>query len=68
MKRITLSTFRKVSAAEEMMMRAMMPTISAADPVPLPKFAAAAPVVVASTAGTRLVKPLTATLAEVSAS
>lgn len=40
MRRITLHTFRQVSRAEELMIRAAMPRISAADPIPLPAFAA----------------------------
>jgi hypothetical protein len=34
-KTITLNSFRRVSRQEEAMMRAMMPTTSAADPAPL---------------------------------
>ncbi len=64
-KRITLSTFRKIANAEEAMMRAMMPSASANDPAPL-----ASPILPRTTLrtlgnGARLVKPLTATLAEV---
>lgn len=64
--RITLATFRKVAAAEETMMRAVMPRVAQADPTPLPRFAApAAGELLAQRAGSRLVKPLTFTLAEV---
>lgn len=64
--RITLHTFRKIAKLEEQMLRATMPRISAADAAPLePHFAPTATEVVARRAGSRLVKPLTATLAEV---
>ena len=66
--RVSLKTFRKISAAEEAMIRATMPRTSAADPLPLPAFAAPRAVsVVANRDGSRLVRPLTATLAERSA-
>ena len=55
--RITLSTFRKVGAMEETMMRATMPRTSAADPEPLVRFAMpAAGEVVARRDGTRLMR------------
>jgi hypothetical protein len=63
-KRITLHTFRRVGAAEEAMMRAVMPRASAADPEPLQRFAAPAVEEVARRGGARLVRPLTFTLAE----
>jgi len=64
-KTITLSTFRRMHAAEEQMMRATMPRISASDPEPTRPAFAAAPVVLASRNGSRLVRPLTATIEEV---
>lgn len=66
--RITLNTLRRLSAAEEAMMRACMPHADAADPAPLPRFAAPAAHEVARRTGSRLVRPvapLTFTLAEV---
>lgn len=66
MRKTTIHVFRKLSRLEEMMIRAAMPRTSAADPEPLPVFAAPDPVVLATSAtGLRLVKPLTATLSEV---
>ena len=67
MKRVTLNTFRRMTAAEEHMMRAVMPKTSAADAEPLvPHMGRPAVQVVARTqSGARLVKaaqPLTFTL------
>ena len=69
-KRITLNTFRKVTALEETMARAMMPRTSEADATPLaPHYAQERSTVVGTVAGTRLarrsVAALTYTLAEV---
>lgn len=64
--RITLNTFRKVRRQEETMMRATMPRTSERDAEPLAPFAGRPEVnVLARRAGVNLVKPLTATIAEV---
>ncbi len=60
-KTISLATFRKIEAAEDAMMRAMMPRTSAVDVAPL-TFAQDRTVVVASVGGTRLARPTFATL------
>lgn len=66
MKKITLNTFRKMDVAEEIMIRVVMPTTSARDLAPLvPHFLPARSETVARRAGSRLVRPLTFTLAEV---
>ena len=63
-----LATVRSVRRLEEQMMRAMMPRTSAADPTPLPAFAApSAAEILARRRGSRLVRPvpgLTFTIAE----
>lgn len=67
MKRITLHTFRKMAAAEEIMLRGAMPRVSAGDPVGLREtfpVGSRTAVVVAARGATRLVRPLTATVAE----
>jgi hypothetical protein len=62
--RLTLSTLRRISHIEEQMIRASMPHTSAADAAPLlPQFARDA-IAIASRKGSRLVRPLTATIAE----
>lgn len=62
----TLSAFRAFTKAEERMIRASMPKTAAADPTPLPAFAAPQfGEVVARRNGSRLVRPLTFKLAEV---
>lgn len=64
--RITLNTFRRIDRIEEQMIRAAMPRTSAADPEPLAVHAAPTQTeVVARRSGSRLVRPLTATIAEV---
>lgn len=64
-KRITLSTFRKVERAEEVMLRAVMPRTAASDPEPI-ESRIRPRVVLRTIAGVRLVaKPLTFTLQEV---
>lgn len=64
-RRITLNTFRRVAKLEETMIRASMPRTAAADPVPLPVFATPGVYETVSVrAGLRLVRPLTATIAE----
>ena len=66
--RFTLQTLRRYSQIEEQMIRASMPRTSAADSAPLiPSFARDA-IAIASRGGSRLVRPLTATIAERSAS
>lgn len=62
-KKITLSTFRRYTSAENMMIAAAMPRTAAASE-PLPQYKVAT-VTVAERNGLRLVKPLTATMAEV---
>lgn len=66
-KTLTLATFRKVSRMEEALIRASMPTTSAADPLPLETAITPRVSVRTLSNGLRLVKmaPLTATLAEV---
>ena len=64
-KRITLNTFRKVSRMEETMIRAVMPQTSAADPLQVETPITPRVSVRVLSNGVRLVKPLTATLAEV---
>lgn len=64
-KTITLATFRRIARAEEQMMRGSMPLTSARDLAPLPGFhAPSASEMVAARNGSRLVKPLTFTMAE----
>lgn len=64
--RITLSTFRRLGRAEETVLRAVMPRTAAQDAEPLAPFAGRPEVnVLARRAGVNLVKPLTATIAEV---
>ena len=64
-----LATVRSVHRLEEQMMRAMMPRTNAADPTPLPAFAAPSTTEIrARHRDSRLVRPvpaLTFTLAEV---
>ena len=62
-KRFTVNMFRKLAAADEALLRAVMPRTAAACPEPLPRFAPVAPV--AALQGTRLVRPLTYTMSEV---
>jgi len=68
-KRITLNTFRRLTAAEEIMIRATMPRTSAADIVPLAHRSVASPAeIIARRQASRLVRPvpvLTVTIAEV---
>lgn len=64
MKHISLSTFRRVSDAEEAMIRASMPRTAAADPTPLWVAEQHAVQVVSNRSGSRLVRPLTYTIAE----
>ena len=63
------STFRAYARVEEQMIRAAMPRTSEADPTPLRRLAegamGAAATIVAARPGSRLVRPLTATLKEV---
>jgi len=63
--KITLKTFRRVDALQETMMRGVMPRTSAADPEPLPVRAARDVAEVGRVDGSRLVKPLMATMQEV---
>ena len=63
-KTITLATFRRVHAAEETMMRIVMPRTSASDPLPSLPFTAPGEVIARRT-GSRLARPLTFTMAEV---
>ncbi len=64
--RITLGTFRKVGRLEETMIRAAMPRTSERDSEQLAPFAGRPEInVLARRAGVNLVKPLTATIAEV---
>lgn len=62
MKNGNASLFRKMAKVEDAMLRAAMPAISALDFAPLVDYRVRA--VIAGRNGTRLVKPLTATLAE----
>ena len=66
--RITLNTFRRLGVAEEVMLRGSMPRTSAADPDPLPLFAApevGEVVMVARRDGSRLMRTAGWKLAEV---
>lgn len=64
--RITLNTFRRIDRIEEQMIRASMPRTSASDPEPLAVHAAPTQTeIVSKRAGSRLVRPLTFTIAEV---
>lgn len=63
MRNSNASLFRRHAAAEEQMIRAAMPRTSDADLTPLRLLARRE--IVAEKAGSRLVKPLTYTLAEV---
>jgi hypothetical protein len=64
--RITLNTFRRIGHLEETMIRAAMPRTSDRDAEPLAPFAGRPEVnVLARRAGVNLVRPLTATVAEV---
>lgn len=56
------SIFRRMARVEEQMIRAAMPRVAASDPEPLA--AQARRLVVAARIASRLVKPLTYTLAE----
>lgn len=67
MRAATVATFRAFSRIEEQMIRAAMPRTAAADPAPLPAFAAEGRLAVATRGASRLVRPcpaLTATVAE----
>lgn len=61
----TLNVFKSIVRLEEQMIRASMPRTSAADPKPTTPWVDAHRAVVASRSGSRLVRPLTYTLAEV---
>jgi hypothetical protein len=63
MKRITLSTFRRYDRAEQTLLRGAMPRLAALEPAAAP--ARVAVETVAARDGSRLVRPLTATVAEV---
>lgn len=67
MRRITLNTLRRLTAAEEAMMRAVMPRASARDAEALVPAHAQGVRVLAVRGGLRLVRPLTATVQEVTA-
>ena len=68
MKKITLNTFRRIDDAHDMMARACMPQADARSPRPwrAPLCGPRVPAtLVAQAPGSRLVRPLTYTLAEV---
>ena len=62
--RTTLAMFRRVESLEEQMIRGCMPRTASADPLPVLKFTAPRETVRIS-AGLRLTKSLTFTIAEV---
>jgi hypothetical protein len=64
-KKVSLATLRRLTATEEMMLRAVMPRTSEQDATPLaPSFAPAPGEVVSRRSGSRLVRPLTYTLSD----